>query len=86
MRWLPRDTLKLHNPRPGRVETGPVRFDDDWPGVFIRGDQALHFGCTLNAVLGSAGLIDPIYQAVLRGLQETLMSCECKEETNESAD
>lgn len=24
-----------------RVETGPVAFGDDWPGVFIRGDNAL---------------------------------------------
>jgi hypothetical protein len=25
---------------PERVETGPVQFGDDWPGVFIRGDHA----------------------------------------------
>src|SRR5436189_1577160 len=24
-----------------RLESGPVRFGDDWPGFFIRGDQAL---------------------------------------------
>lgn len=24
-----------------RVETGPVQFGGDWPGVFIRGDSAL---------------------------------------------
>lgn len=23
-----------------RVETGPVQFNEDWPGVFIRGDNA----------------------------------------------
>jgi hypothetical protein len=23
-----------------RVETGPVQFGDDWPGLFIRGDNA----------------------------------------------
>lgn len=22
-----------------RVDTGPVQFGDDWPGVFIRGDE-----------------------------------------------
>lgn len=27
-------------PDGGRVETGPVQFGDDWPGVFIRGDNA----------------------------------------------
>lgn len=24
-----------------RPETGPMQFGDDWPGVFIRGDDAL---------------------------------------------
>ena len=24
-----------------RVETGPTQFGDDWPGVFIRGDEAM---------------------------------------------
>lgn len=24
-----------------RVETGPVQFGDDWPGLFIRGDNCL---------------------------------------------
>jgi len=24
-----------------RPETGPLQFDGDWPGVFIRGDDAL---------------------------------------------
>jgi hypothetical protein len=25
----------------GRVETGALQFDDDWPGLFLRGDYAL---------------------------------------------
>ena len=29
-----------------RVETGPVQFGDDWPGVFIRGDDA--FGLVMQ--------------------------------------
>lgn len=32
-------------PRPDgmdRIETGPLQVGDDWPGMFIRGDQALH--------------------------------------------
>lgn len=24
----------------GRVESGPVQFNEDWPGTFIRGDDA----------------------------------------------
>jgi hypothetical protein len=34
----------LHLPPPvglPRVETGAVQFGDDWPGLFLRGDNAL---------------------------------------------
>ena len=24
-----------------RIETGPVQFGSDWPGLFVRGDDAL---------------------------------------------
>lgn len=33
-----------------RVETGPVQFGDDWPGVFIRGDNAAYFAMALKEV------------------------------------
>lgn len=34
-----------------RVETGPVQFGDDWPGVFIRGDNAFGYVMELqNAI------------------------------------
>lgn len=26
-----------------RVETGPMQFDEDWKGIFIRGDNALMY-------------------------------------------
>jgi len=34
-----------------RVETGTVRFGDDWAGVFIRGDTAYWFGLQLESYL-----------------------------------
>ena len=35
-----------------RVETGPLQINDDWPGIFIRGDSALMaFAPALSAVL-----------------------------------
>jgi hypothetical protein len=36
-----------------RVETGVVQFGDDWPGVFIRGDDAFNYANMLKAVLHS---------------------------------
>lgn len=34
-----------------RVETGAVQFGDDWPGVFIRGDNAGYYALMLESVL-----------------------------------
>jgi hypothetical protein len=34
-----------------RVETGAVQFGDDWPGVFIRGDNAFFYIRCLDALL-----------------------------------
>mgnify|MGYP006908302152 CR=1 FL=1 len=39
-----------------RVETGAVQFGDegdDWPGVFIRGDQASYWAMTLQQLVGA---------------------------------
>lgn len=30
-----------------RPETGPMQFGEDWPGVFIRGDNSLGFAMSL---------------------------------------
>ena len=33
-----------------RVETGPIAFGNDWPGVFIRGDNAMWYALQLRMV------------------------------------
>ena len=33
-----------------RVETGALQIGDDWPGVFIRGDEALSMADNLEAM------------------------------------
>jgi hypothetical protein len=35
----------------GRVETGAVKFGDDWPGFFIRGDNAISLRRRINDLL-----------------------------------
>lgn len=35
----------------GRVETGPVQFGDDWPGIFIRGDNAFGYAMELQSAM-----------------------------------
>jgi hypothetical protein len=34
-----------------RMPTGPVAFGDDWPGIFIRGDECLGYVNALREVL-----------------------------------
>lgn len=34
-----------------RVEGGPLQFAGDWPGVFFRGDDAMHKAFTLERIL-----------------------------------
>jgi hypothetical protein len=34
-----------------RVETGPLKFGDDWTGVFIRGDDAMFTADMLRRLL-----------------------------------
>lgn len=52
-----------------RAETGPMKFGDDWRGVFIRGDEALAYaqlirrfaemtGWTLTSVSALASLLE----------------------------
>ena len=35
----------------GRLETGPIQLGDDWPGVFIRGDDAIGYTTALRRVV-----------------------------------
>jgi len=36
-----------------RVETGAVKFGDDWPGIFIRGDDCLKLILVLDVSTGN---------------------------------
>ncbi|MFA6049953.1 MAG: hypothetical protein WC761_02030 [Candidatus Paceibacterota bacterium] len=58
-----------------RPETGPMQFGNDWPGVFIRGDNAGYYAMQLNSVLDKLSK-DTGYNvfelATLKALAETL--------------
>jgi hypothetical protein len=44
-----------------RIETGPLKIGHDWPGVFIRGDEALGFSSALKAMkIQDNSIIDEI--------------------------
>jgi len=54
-----------------RVESGPVQFGDDWPGLFLRGDHSLYFASLLRTVLDNDEIeISPLYKITLIGFVE----------------
>ena len=57
----------------GRPETGPMQFGDDWPGVFIRGDNAGWYAMLLSDLLENKS--SPTSQACLKGLVRILQGC-----------
>lgn len=61
-----------------RPETGPMRFGDDWYGVFIRGDNALGHMVALKTFLAHCernGITNP-YMGKCRSLVALLESCQ----------
>lgn len=62
-----------------RIETGPVQFNDDWPGVFIRGDNAMFYGMALKSLLSmlkdDTNIDRMLTVSPLYGLAELLASC-----------
>lgn len=45
---------KLSPDDPGvnpRVETGAVQFGDDWPGLFLRGDESFALAMNINTIV-----------------------------------
>ena len=54
----------------GRPETGVMCFGDDWPGIFIRGDDCLLYHEALSVINHGSS----IQTAVLKGLQDLLES------------
>lgn len=65
-----------------RVETGVVQFGNDWPGIFIRGDNAAAYATYLYTILRAAEKNEPldnvaksIYTNYVMGLVTLLRSC-----------
>lgn len=65
--------IQILNAQDKRVETGAIQFGDDWPGVFIRGDNAGWFAFSLKAILEhEAQKLEPHHVLLLKQLHATL--------------
>ncbi len=61
----------------GRVETGAIQFGGDWPGLFIRGDDAMGLVGAINeinAFLKALLKAHKIYEEDVTGVVRALMS------------
>jgi hypothetical protein len=56
-----------------RVETGPVQFGDDWPGYFIRGDNAFALRLAIANILVNPN--DVFARMQLHAIMEELDGC-----------
>jgi hypothetical protein len=61
-----------------RVENGALRFGDDWPGYFIRGDNAFALYMTIMNVLNFKE--DTLSQTQLKAFAFGLLDCNLNEE------
>lgn len=65
------DTRHLPAQTP-RVETGPVKFGDDWTGLFIRGDNAMYYALCIRSLIEQVEKPLPFEAGVLRMLERRL--------------
>ena len=60
-------------PLPGgsaRVSTGAIQFQDDWPGLFVRGDDALGLLSAIRQLAARVEVhVDPVVALALARLQ-----------------
>lgn len=66
-----------------RVESGPIQFGDDWPGLFLRGDSAFAFAIELLHYLQFTKNVEKKHRVsshVLVTLAEELLSCQTNQE------
>ena len=57
-----------------RIETGPIKFGEDWTGVFIRGDNAITMAADLE-ILDSMLGPNNFYRDKLKYIIDVLTSC-----------
>lgn len=58
-----------------RIETGPLCFDGDWTGIFIRGDNALWYAMEIDHAIKTT-VMDTVTKMKLQKIADILRSCD----------
>lgn len=65
-----------------RIEVDPVQFGEDWPGLFIRGDNCFHLREILIGLLDQQAMSDKFLELQARSyielLGEAIIDGKCK--------
>lgn len=61
-----------------RMESGTVQFGDDWPGIFLRGDNAMGIAILLEGIAEMLPNLDPVSAEHLRSTARSLMACDSR--------
>ena len=61
-----------------RVETGPVMFGEDWPGLFLRGDDCFRYVSALRELVLDNAEGGYLTRRAVMGLIDMLESSNCK--------
>lgn len=69
-----------------RVESGPIQFGDDWPGIFLRGDNAMAYATYLRMALAAMPDSDALNKVLLTGLAKKLEGCNATRLSNEKGE
>lgn len=80
---MPDEKKQLHEVRrfsgeEKRVESGPIMFGDDWPGLFLRGDDCMRYVGAVRDALYDNAQLGLITRRLLEGLISGLESSDCR--------
>lgn len=64
-----------------RIETGVLQIGNDWPGVFIRGDNAIYYAYLLRSFIDNPE--DGFNKAMCEQIIELLSSCDIRSINND---
>lgn len=70
--------FRIVHPSTDRAETGILQFEDDWPGVFIRGDNAFAYVLYLGKLMENIPSDNPakrLFGPTIEQLIQLLKSC-----------
>lgn len=52
------ETVRKFDAQVERVESGAIQFGDDWPGLFLRGDESFNIAMNINTVERALAMLE----------------------------